>query len=160
MDFRFKVIGLSDERDSNFVIGKIYEAKHGTVIGEDGFEFTSWARLGSTFANLQEWFAKWYIFEFVDEIIPDLADKTCTIKNSGDDPVNHPSHYTSGKIEVADFIADQKLNFDRGNAVKYVCRAGKKDPTKEIQDLEKAIWYIQHEIKTLKGDVEDGEKDA
>lgn len=70
------------------------------------------------------------------------------------DPVNHPSHYTKGKIEVADFIADQKLNFDRGNAVKYVCRAGFKDPTKEIQDLEKAIWYINHEIKTLKGEIE------
>jgi hypothetical protein len=68
------------------------------------------------------------------------------------DPVNHPSHYTKGKIEVADFIADQKLNFDRGNAVKYVCRAGSKDPEKEIQDLEKAIWYIKHEIKMLKGE--------
>ena len=42
------------------------------------------------------------------------------------DPVNHPSHYTKGKIEVADFIADQQLNFDRGNAVKYICRAGDK----------------------------------
>lgn len=73
---------------------------------------------------------------------------------STNDPVNHPSHYTKGKIEVADFIADQKLNFDRGNAVKYVCRAGSKDPDKEIQDLEKAIWYINHEIKTLKGDKE------
>lgn len=66
------------------------------------------------------------------------------------DPVNHPAHYTNGKIEVADFIADQRLNFDRGNAVKYLCRAGAKDPACEIQDLEKAIWYINHEIKTLK----------
>ena len=72
------------------------------------------------------------------------------------DPVNHPSHYAKGKIEVADFIADQKLNFDRGNAVKYVCRAGSKDPEKEVQDLEKAIWYINHEIKMLKGDIENG----
>ena len=76
------------------------------------------------------------------------------LKGVENDPVNHPSHYTKGKIEVADFIADQKLNFDRGNAVKYVCRAGSKDPNKEIQDLEKAIWYINHEIKMLKGEVE------
>lgn len=76
--------------------------------------------------------------------------------NPVNDPVNHPSHYTKGKIEVADFIADQKLNFDRGNAVKYVCRAGSKDPDKEIQDLEKAVWYIEHEIKMLKGDTENG----
>jgi hypothetical protein len=71
----------------------------------------------------------------------------CSCDYFENDPVNHPSHYTKGKIEVADFIADQKLNFDRGNAVKYVCRAGSKDPDKEIQDLEKAIWYINHEIK-------------
>lgn len=70
------------------------------------------------------------------------------------DMVNHPKHYTSGKIEVADFIADQKLNFDRGNAVKYIVRAGKKDEHKEIEDLEKAKWYIDHEIKMLK----EGEK--
>ena len=66
-----------------------------------------------------------------------------------DDAVNHPSYYTSGKIEVADFIADQRLNFDRGNAVKYICRAGKKDPAAEVQDLKKAAWYIQHEIRMI-----------
>lgn len=85
----------------------------------------------------------------ISEMINDTSETT-------NDPVNHPSHYTKGKIEVADFIADQKLNFDRGNAVKYVCRAGSKDPDKEIQDLEKAIWYINHEIKTLKGDINNG----
>ncbi len=76
-----------------------------------------------------------------------------------DDAVNHPSHYTKGKIEVADFIADQKLNFDRGNAVKYVCRAGSKDPDKEVQDLKKAIWYIEHEIKMLGGSYDAAEKE-
>ena len=76
----------------------------------------------------------------------------------GKDPVNHPSHYNKGKIEVIDFIADQKLNFARGNAVKYVCRAGSKDPEKEIQDLEKAVWYINHEIKMLKGESNNGTK--
>jgi len=65
--------------------------------------------------------------------------------------VNHPSHYTDGKIEVIDFIDDKRLNFCRGNAVKYIARAGKKDPNKEVQDLEKAVWYLQHEIAKLKG---------
>ena len=65
------------------------------------------------------------------------------------DAVNHPPHYTRGKIEVADFIADQQLNFDKGNAVKYICRAGFKN--NEIEDLEKAIWYLNHELKMLKG---------
>ena len=68
------------------------------------------------------------------------------------DPVNHPSHYTDGKIEVIDFIEDKKLGFHLGNAVKYISRAGKKDPEKEIQDLEKAQWYLSRHIDKLKND--------
>lgn len=66
------------------------------------------------------------------------------------DNVNHPSHYTDGKIEVIDFIEDKGLNFHRGNAVKYIARAGKKDKFKEVEDLEKAAWYINREIERLK----------
>ena len=62
------------------------------------------------------------------------------------DNVNHPSHYTDGKIEVIDFIEDKKLNYHLGNAVKYISRAGKKDPDKYIEDLQKAVWYLQREI--------------
>ena len=65
------------------------------------------------------------------------------------DTVNHPPHYTEGKIEVIDFIEDQKLNYYRGNAVKYIARAGKKYPD-PVEDLEKAVWYLQREIKNLK----------
>jgi hypothetical protein len=65
------------------------------------------------------------------------------------DAVNHPSHYTDGKIEVIDFIEDKNLSFHRGNAVKYIARAGKKDPAKEIEDLRKAIWYLTREIQRL-----------
>ena len=65
------------------------------------------------------------------------------------DPVNRPSHYTDGKIEVIDFIEDKKLGFCLGNAIKYIARAGKKDPTKEIEDLNKAKWYVERRIKEL-----------
>lgn len=65
------------------------------------------------------------------------------------DVVNHPSHYTQGKIECIDFITDKKMNFCRGNAVKYIVRAGLKDKSKEIEDLEKAIFYLRREIKDL-----------
>lgn len=71
------------------------------------------------------------------------------IKNIENDPVNRPAHYTDGKIEVIDFIEDKKLGFCLGNAVKYISRAGKKDPTKEIEDLNKAKWYIERRIKEL-----------
>ena len=66
-----------------------------------------------------------------------------------EDAVNRPAHYSDGKIEVIDFIEDKGLNFHRGNAVKYIARAGKKDKSKEIEDLQKAIWYLNREIKRL-----------
>lgn len=63
------------------------------------------------------------------------------------DAVNHPSHYNQGKIEVIEFIEDKQLGFHLGNAVKYIARAGKKDSAKEVEDLQKAIWYIQRKIE-------------
>lgn len=65
------------------------------------------------------------------------------------DVVNYPSHYTDGKIEVINFIEDKGLNYHRGNAVKYIARAGKKDKSKEIEDLRKAVWYLNREIERL-----------
>ena len=64
------------------------------------------------------------------------------------DAVNHPLHYANGKIEVIDFIEDKHLGFCLGNAVKYIARAGHKDPAKRVEDLEKAIWYLRRQIKT------------
>lgn len=64
------------------------------------------------------------------------------------DPVNNPAHYTDGKIEVIDFIEDKKLGFCLGNAIKYISRAGKKDPNKRIEDLQKAKWYLEREINS------------
>lgn len=55
------------------------------------------------------------------------------------DNINHPSHYADGwsnGAEVIDIV--ENLNFCRGNAVKYLARAGKKDPNKELEDLRKA----------------------
>ena len=80
------------------------------------------------------------------EIIPE-GRQVCPQCES--DPVNRPAHYTDGKIEVIDFIEDKKLGFCRGNAIKYISRAGKKDPSKEIEDLNKAKWYIERRIKEL-----------
>ena len=68
------------------------------------------------------------------------------------DNVNHPSHYNTVKIEVIEAIEDWKLDFCLGNAVKYIARAGKKDPNKTIEDLEKAIWYTNRRIEELKNE--------
>jgi hypothetical protein len=63
------------------------------------------------------------------------------------DAVTHPAHYNRGRFEVIEIIEDQNLNFQLGNAVKYICRAGKKDPTKIVEDLRKAVWYLEREIE-------------
>ena len=58
--------------------------------------------------------------------------------------VEHPSHYNQGKYEVIDVIEDWNLGFSLGNAVKYIARAGHK--WNAVEDLKKAIFYIQYEI--------------
>lgn len=64
------------------------------------------------------------------------------------DVVSHPSHYTEGrKYEPRKVIADWGLNFNLGNAVKYISRAGRKGD--KIEDLRKAIQYIEFEIEEL-----------
>ena len=63
------------------------------------------------------------------------------------DPVNHPSHYKVGGVETIDFIEAKKLNYNLGNVVKYITRADHKGNRK--QDLEKARWYLDREIKAL-----------
>ena len=67
------------------------------------------------------------------------------------DPVNHPSHYNFGSIEVLEAIHAWGLKFARGNAVKYIVRAGRKDPKKEVEDLKKAVFYLNYEISRLEG---------
>ena len=62
--------------------------------------------------------------------------------------VSHPSHYNVGTIEGIDFIDDWALSFSLGNVVKYVCRARYKGV--ELEDLEKAKWYLEREIERIK----------
>ena len=69
-----------------------------------------------------------------------------------DPKVNHPHHY-GGKgnvYEAIKIIEHYELNFSRGNAIKYILRAGKKSKITEIEDLQKAIQYLEFEISRLK----------
>jgi len=65
--------------------------------------------------------------------------------------VSHPNHYggAENQYEVIKIIEALNLDFHTGNAIKYIIRAGKKDPTKELEDLRKAAWYIYRKIKNL-----------
>lgn len=74
------------------------------------------------------------------------------------DSVNHPSYYADGNIEVIDYIEDKNLGYHLGTAIKYISRAGKKHEQgmtvkeKEIEDLRKAVWFINRKIEQLQKD--------
>lgn len=68
-----------------------------------------------------------------------------------DDEVNQPSHYTSHPSGIECIEITRHHDFAIGNAIKYLWRAGLKNSDNEVQDLEKAAWYIQDKIKQLKG---------
>ncbi|MFN7656388.1 MAG: DUF3310 domain-containing protein [bacterium] len=65
--------------------------------------------------------------------------------------VNHPQHYggKDNKYEAIKVIDAWGLGFSLGNTVKYISRAGKKNQEKELEDLKKALWYLNHHIQTL-----------
>lgn len=71
-------------------------------------------------------------------------------------PVTHPFHYTSHPSGIECIEITRHYNFNIGNAIKYLWRAGlkseigKSDMEKQIEDLEKAVWYIQDYVNTLR----------
>lgn len=79
---------------------------------------------------------------------------TTTTGHEVNTPVEHPVHYNADPSGIECIEIVRHRNFNVGNAIKYLWRAGLKDsPTtsdKDIEDLEKAVWYIQDEVKRLK----------
>ena len=67
-------------------------------------------------------------------------------------PINHPTHYGGAEstYEAIKVIEAWQLDFHLGNVLKYLSRAGKKDPKKLLEDLEKAKWYLDRKISKLK----------
>jgi hypothetical protein len=70
------------------------------------------------------------------------------------DQVNHPTHYTTDPSGVECIQITRHRNFNIGNAFKYLWRAGIKNENTHIEDLKKAIFYIQDEINKLEGKYE------
>ncbi len=68
------------------------------------------------------------------------------------DQINHPNYYGGDTTyEAIKVIEAWNLDFCLGNAVKYISRSGKKDANKELEDLKKALWYINRKINQLEG---------
>lgn len=70
------------------------------------------------------------------------------------DNVNHPKHYTSHPSGIECIQVTEHMDFCIGNAIKYLWRAGGKND--EVEDLEKAVWYIQRKIELIKKGVNNG----
>lgn len=102
-------------------------------------------------ANNEEFDYAIWAYELIPILIRELKENLMKEKIYREDNINCPAHYTSGKIEVIDFIEDQRLGYNLGNAVKYISMAGKKDPDKTAEDLQKAAWYINREINRING---------
>lgn len=68
---------------------------------------------------------------------------------SAHDTVNHPSHYTTHPSGVECIAIVEHMTFNIGNATKYLWRAGLKDGSSTLEDLEKAKWYVSREIDRL-----------
>jgi hypothetical protein len=92
--------------------------------------------------TLREWLDEYHCSDTVNYVLSHQNSK---------DPIN-PPHYTSGGIETIDYIEaklgeDGVMAFCLGNVIKYVSRAGKKDMDKEVEDLKKALWYLNKAIE-------------
>lgn len=88
------------------------------------------------------------------ERLIDIYKYHCSNCNKGKklpDPVLNPSHYTFGKYKCIDIIEDLELGsgFFLGSALKYIWRAGKKPGSPRLQDLQKARFYLDKEIKRI-----------
>ena len=75
----------------------------------------------------------------------------CLAKKTND-IIKWPKHYNMGKVEVIEAIESWDLDFRLANVIKYVARAGKKDPKKLKEDLQKAKWYLERFIEKECGD--------
>ena len=91
-------------------------------------------------------------YKFIEQCKPKDIEQKTEIKV---DNVNHPAHYNSHPSDIECIEITRHHNFDIGNAIKYLWRAGLKseegmeDADKQVEDLNKAIWYIKDEIKRI-----------
>lgn len=82
-----------------------------------------------------------------EKVVKTIEESEVKVVPKKEDVINHPSHYTRGKIEVIDFIEDQQLPYHLGNVIKYIARAGYKGD--KLEDLKKARWYLDRYINEV-----------
>lgn len=127
------------------------------LIQENGSLFPGDIVIGFFSCNYSTGGGKWYrdngveipeedILQWRDMV--ELPEKPNSVtEKPSNDSVNHPTHYTHGKFEVIDVIEDWKLDHHRANSVKYIARCNHKG--KPVEDLKKAVWYLNRKIELL-----------
>ena len=93
----------------------------------------------------------------MEKIINELLDEVIEHKSKNrnmqvDNTVIKPSHYKAGEFDVISFCQIHDINFELGNVIKYVTRAGRKENNSELQDLFKAREFLNRRIKYLRGE--------
>ena len=91
--------------------------------------------------------------QIINEILDEVIEHKSRNKNiQVDNTVIKPSHYKAGEFDVISFCQIHDINFELGNVIKYVTRAGRKENNSEIQDLFKAREFLNRRIKYLRGE--------
>lgn len=139
-----------EEEECLFKIGDqviIDRSSRAVIVGRD-YRSTVYPYRVQYFGGHKDWIEVHRIKHFIPELstpAPDTEVHADLV--AGNDVINSPAHYTSYPVEVIELT--EHMNFCRGNAVKYISRAGLKDPAKEVEDLRKAIWYLEREISRV-----------
>lgn len=158
-----------DEYIDGLKVGQKYTDPNGFTYEYDP-EMGSWVYLGESDEAETVQIATAKISDFVPLYMSEqtVEQKEETVKKAPkgifgkdfkvdkEDMVNHPSHYTSGRFEVIDYIIQEYgWDFLPQNVIKYISRAGlKSDPNmtkdeKKLEDLQKALWYLDKYIDEL-----------
>ena len=135
---KVKVVKQQDElEDYEAPVGSVGEILEVDCGDEDGLAYLvkSSSFRGGYGVNIDTWWLE--------------GDNLELLSNEDQDVVNHPKHYTSDPSGIECIQVTRHRNFNIGNAMKYLWRNGLKDSDAQIQDLRKAIWYIEDEIKRL-----------
>ena len=112
----------------------------------DGMEAANACKLEQKTGKIISSYGDYDFTAVLDNAIQQHKD---SFKKQGKEVVDHPKHYAGRNgFEAIDVIDAFNLNFNLGSAIKYILRLGKKDD--EVTELEKAIWYLQHELQNIK----------
>lgn len=136
------------ERDDRVIchhMGDELQSEEGTIIVREGYESGNIYLVTLDNTPFDKWWDEDALIK-IDEYDWDEFKKTGYIPPSPKhDNINKPKHYNMGEIEPIDVIEDWRLDYHLGNAVKYIARCEYKE--NKINDLKKAIWYIEREIE-------------